>query len=86
MKADFLFAGYVNIIIQKKSVRKRHILWMKVYKQAALNIQMLRPGCCFPTYPHFWLRACKQLVASCVRCMYCRLNVWSRFITSIDHF
>jgi len=37
MNADFLFAS-LNVKIIIKKARKRHILWMKVQKQGALNI------------------------------------------------
>ena len=49
MKADFLFAGLnLNRAIQKRSARKKHILWMMLYKQGALYVEMLRLGYCLP--------------------------------------
>jgi len=50
MKRYFLFAGInLNLNIAKKEPEKCMFQGWIVKKQRALNIQMLRLGCCLPT-------------------------------------
>ena len=48
-KIVFVFAGLnVNIIFQRKSIRKMHVLSMMLVKARGINISMLKLGCCLP--------------------------------------
>jgi len=41
MKIDFLFAGLnLNIMIQKKSARKMHVLWITILKTRGINFNV----------------------------------------------